>query len=105
MKKVTLYSDGACSGNPGPGGYGTVLEFNGREKEFSAGYKLTTNNRMEILGVIVGLKALKESCEVTVVTDSQYVVNAMEKGWAKSWRAKGWKRKTGNLPARTHTAP
>jgi len=95
VKKITLYSDGACSGNPGPGGFGTILDYNGQEKEMSGGFRKTTNNRMELLGVITGLKALKEPCEVTVVTDSQYVVNAMEKGWARKWKANNWKRKTG----------
>lgn len=92
MKKVTIYSDGACSGNPGPGGYGTILSFNGVEKEFSGGFRNTTNNRMELLGAIVGLESLKEKCDVTMVTDSQYVVNGIEKGWAKRWKANGWMR-------------
>jgi len=92
MKKVTIYSDGACSGNPGPGGYGTILSCNGVEKELSGGFRTTTNNRMELLGAIVGLEALKEKCDVTMVTDSQYVVNGVEKGWAKRWKANGWMR-------------
>lgn len=92
MKKVTIYSDGACSGNPGPGGYGTILSFNGITKELSGGYRNTTNNRMELLGAIVGLEALKEKCDVTMVTDSQYVVNGIEKGWARRWKANGWMR-------------
>ena len=92
MKKVTIYSDGACSGNPGPGGYGTVLECGDHTKKLSEGYANTTNNRMELRGVIKGLEALKETCEVEVVTDSQYVVNAVEKGWARKWRANGWRR-------------
>ncbi len=92
MKKITIYSDGACSGNPGPGGYGVILKFNDITKELSAGFKNTTNNRMEIMGAIVGLEALKESCEVTIVTDSQYLVNAIEKGWAKKWKSQGWMR-------------
>lgn len=92
MKKITIYSDGACSGNPGPGGYGVILKFNEIEKELSGGFRNTTNNRMEIMGAIVGLEALKEPCEVTVVTDSQYLVNAIEKGWARKWRSKGWMR-------------
>jgi ribonuclease HI len=92
MKQITLFADGACSGNPGPGGYGVILQFAGREKELSAGYTRTTNNRMELRGVIAGLSSLKEPCDVTVVTDSQYVVNAMTQGWAKKWRANGWKR-------------
>jgi ribonuclease HI len=92
MKQVSLFADGACSGNPGPGGFGAILVCAGTTKELSAGYMHTTNNRMELRGVIAGLEALKEPCEVTVTTDSQYVVNAMEQGWAKKWRANGWKR-------------
>lgn len=92
MKKVILYTDGACSGNPGPGGYGAILSYNNHEKEISGGLRNTTNNRMEILAVIKGLQLLKEPCEVTVVTDSQYVANAIGKGWAKKWRAQGWMR-------------
>ena len=92
MKQVHLYSDGACSGNPGPGGYGTILVFGGVEKELSAGYRLTTNNRMELRGVIAGLEALKEPCAVTVWTDSRYVVDAIEKGWARKWESQGWMR-------------
>ncbi len=87
-----LYSDGACSGNPGPGGFGVILECNGATKELSGGFTGTTNNRMELMGVIVGLESLKEQCGVTVVSDSKYVVDAMEKGWAAKWRAKGWMR-------------
>lgn len=92
MKKITIYSDGACSGNPGPGGFGVILEFNDTVKELSGGFRNTTNNRMELLGVITGLEALKEPCEVTAVTDSQYVVNGIEKGWAAKWKANGWMR-------------
>jgi ribonuclease HI len=92
MKTVTIYSDGACSGNPGPGGYGAILECSGRTKEISEGFTATTNNRMELRAVIAGLEALTEPCEVRVVTDSQYVVNAMEKGWARKWRQNGWRR-------------
>ena len=92
MKKVTIHSDGACSGNPGPGGYGVILECGGRLRELSGGYKRTTNNRMELTGVIAGLAALKEKCDVTVVTDSRYVVDAMSLGWAKKWRANNWRR-------------
>jgi ribonuclease HI len=91
-KKVIIYTDGACLGNPGPGGYGVVLLYGGRRKELAGGFRLTTNNRMEMMAVIVGLRALKESCSVTVYCDSQYVVNAIEKGWAARWRANGWKR-------------
>lgn len=92
MKNVQIFSDGACSGNPGPGGFGVILRCNGVEKEISGGFKNTTNNRMEIMGAIVGLESLKESCEVTVTTDSQYLVNAIEKGWARKWKAMGWMR-------------
>ena len=92
MKQVTIYTDGACKNNPGPGGYGVVLQYEGRRKELSAGYRLTTNNRMEILAAIIGLEALKEPCEVRLISDSQYLVNAIEKGWARRWQAKGWRR-------------
>ncbi|MEW5953125.1 MAG: ribonuclease HI [Bacillota bacterium] len=92
LKEVTIYTDGACSGNPGPGGYGVVLLYRGHRKEFSAGFRDTTNNRMEILAAIIGLESLKEKCKVTLYTDSQYVVNSIEKGWAKKWRANGWMR-------------
>jgi ribonuclease HI len=92
MKQITIYSDGACSGNPGPGGYGTIIKYNGVEKELSGGFRNTTNNRMEIMGAIAGLEALKEPCNVTIITDSQYLVNAIEKGWAAKWKANGWMR-------------
>jgi ribonuclease HI len=95
MKHVTIYADGACSGNPGPGGYGTILVCGERARELSAGYAHTTNNRMELRAVIAGLEALKEPCEVRVVTDSQYVANAMSQGWAAQWRARGWRRNSG----------
>ena len=91
-KKVTIYTDGACLGNPGPGGYGVVLLYNGHRKEISGGFRLTTNNRMEMMAVIVGLRALKERCSVTLYSDSEYVVNSISKGWAARWRANGWKR-------------
>jgi len=87
MKHVTLYTDGACSNNPGPGGYGVVLLYDSHRKELSKGYRKTTNNRMEILAAIAGLEALKEPCQVTLYSDSQYLVNAIEKGWAKRWQA------------------
>ena len=90
MKKVTIYTDGACSGNPGPGGWGAVLQYNGREKELSGGEAQTTNNRMELSGVIAALEALKEPCAVDLYSDSKYVVDALTKGWAISWRKKGW---------------
>ncbi|MBO5049787.1 MAG: ribonuclease HI [Oscillospiraceae bacterium] len=92
MKTVTLYTDGACSGNPGPGGWGAILEFKGTEKELSGGESSTTNNRMELTAVIQGLKALKESCIVELYSDSKYVIDALQKGWARSWREKGWKK-------------
>ena len=92
MKKVTLYTDGACSGNPGPGGYGVILEYGGYTKELSGGFRNTTNNRMEMMAVIAGLAALKEPCEVAVVSDSRYVVDAIEKGWVRKWQANGWMR-------------
>ena len=92
MKKVEIYTDGACSGNPGPGGYGAVLIFNGIRKELSCGYIKTTNNRMELLGVIRALEALKEPCEATVYSDSKYVVESIEKDWIGKWKAAGWMR-------------
>lgn len=95
MKQVELYTDGACSGNPGPGGYGVILSYGSREKELSAGYRKTTNNRMELLAVIRGLEALKEPCRVTLYSDSKYVVDAITEGWAVSWQKNGWKRKGG----------
>ena len=93
MKEVTIYTDGACSGNPGAGGWGTILVYKGREREMSGGAAETTNNRMEPTAVIEGLKALKEACKVTVVTDSQYVANGINLGWAQSWKANGWRKK------------
>ena len=92
MKKVEIFTDGACSGNPGPGGWGTILRYNGVEKELSGGEANTTNNRMELTAVISGLKALKEPCEVTLYSDSQYVCNALKLGWAKKWQSQGWMR-------------
>ena len=90
MKTVTLYTDGACSGNPGPGGWGAILVYNGVEKVLSGGENATTNNRMELTAVIEGLKALKESCIVELYSDSKYVIDALEKGWAASWQRRGW---------------
>ena len=94
IKTVEIFTDGACSGNPGPGGYGVVLRFtaNGKvyEKELSGGDSATTNNRMELLGVITGLSALKEPCKVTLTTDSKYVVDSITKGWVYGWKKKGW---------------
>jgi ribonuclease HI len=92
LKKVTLYTDGGCLGNPGPGGYGVVLLYGGHRKELSGGFRLTTNNRMEMMAAIAGLRALKGHCAVTLHTDSQYLANAMTNGWAKRWQANGWKR-------------
>ena len=89
-KLVYIFSDGACSGNPGPGGYGVILRCDGREKELSGGEPHTTNNRMELSGVIAGLEALKFPCRVILQTDSRYVVDGIEKGWAKSWRKNNW---------------
>lgn len=91
-KKVTIYTDGACLGNPGPGGYGVVMLYDRHRKELSGGFRLTSNNRMELMAAIVGLGALKTRCRVTLYTDSQYLVNAMTKGWVERWRANGWMR-------------
>ena len=92
MKEVILYTDGACSGNPGPGGYGAILIYNGVEKEISGGEANTTNNKMEMLAVIKGLEMLKEPCSVSVYSDSAYVVNSIEKGWVYSWKKNGWRK-------------
>jgi RNase HI (EC 3.1.26.4) len=92
LKEVVLYTDGACIGNPGAGGYGVVLLYGSHRKELSGGFRLTTNNRMEIMAAIVGLRSLKERCAVTVYSDSQYLVDAIEKGWAVRWQANNWKR-------------
>ena len=92
MKHVDIYTDGACRGNPGPGGYGAILVYEGREKEMSGGEPNTTNNRMELMGAITALEALKEPCEVTLTTDSQYVVNAIEKGWLANWQKNNWRK-------------
>ncbi|HOJ52860.1 MAG TPA: ribonuclease HI [Syntrophales bacterium] len=94
-KKVVIYTDGACLGNPGPGGYGCVLTYHAVRKELSGGFRLTTNNRMELMAAIAALLALKEPCEVILHTDSRYLVDAIEKGWAKKWREKGWRRAGG----------
>ena len=98
MKKVNLYTDGACSGNPGPGGWGVILEYGTAQKELSGGEANTTNNRMELTAAITGLEALKEPCEVTLYTDSKYVADGIDKGWAVSWKRRGWK-KADNKPA------
>ncbi len=98
MKEVIIYSDGACSGNPGPGGWGVVLKYGPFKKELSGGESETTNNRMELTAVIMGLSALKEPCKVTLVTDSKYVSDGLSKGWARSWQSNGW-RKADKKPA------
>ena len=92
IKTVDIYTDGACSGNPGSGGYGAVMLYNGARKELFEGYRLTTNNRMELLAVIKALEALKERCRINLYSDSKYVVDAVTKGWAKKWQANGWKK-------------
>ncbi|SHI87871.1 ribonuclease HI [Rubritalea squalenifaciens DSM 18772] len=93
--KVTIYTDGSSRGNPGPGGYGVVMMAAGRRKELSGGYKRTTNNRMELMAAIVALEALKQPCEVSLHSDSKYVIDAMTKGWVFGWKAKGWSRGPG----------
>ena len=90
MKKVEIFTDGACSGNPGPGGYWVVMRYKVIEKELSGGDSQTTNNRMELSAVIAGLSALKEPCEVIITSDSKYVIDAVQKGWAEKWRANNW---------------
>ena len=90
MKTITIYTDGACSGNPGPGGWGAILQYGPHTREMSGGEADTTNNRMELTGVIRALQALKEPCIVELYSDSKYVIDALSKGWARSWRAKGW---------------
>lgn len=88
---IEIYTDGACKGNPGPGGYGVVLISKDRKKELAGGFRKTTNNRMELLACVEGLRSLKRPCAVVLTSDSKYVVNGMEKGWAKKWRSNGWK--------------
>ena len=90
MKTVTIYTDGACSGNPGPGGWGAILEWQGHEKELSGGEAQTTNNRMELTAVLTALSLLKEPCTVELYSDSKYVVDAIDKGWLYGWQKKGW---------------
>jgi ribonuclease HI len=92
LKQVVIYTDGACSGNPGPGGYGVVLLYQGHRKELSGGFQNTTNNRMEMLAAIKGLEALKGKCQVTIYSDSRYLVDSITQGWAVRWREKGWMR-------------
>jgi ribonuclease HI len=97
-KEIELYCDGACAGNPGPGGWGTILRFGAHERELSGGQAQTTNNRMELTALLEGLRALKEPCRVRVVTDSEYVANGINKGWARGWQRNGW-RKSDKKPA------
>ncbi len=96
MKNITIYTDGACSGNPGPGGYGIVLMYNEHKKEIYKGFKKTTNNRMELMAVVEGLNMLKEKCNVKIYSDSKYVVDAINKGWLNSWVLKNWVRGKNN---------
>ena len=97
MKTVILYTDGACSGNPGPGGWAAVLRYGSAEKELSGGERDTTNNRMELLAVIRGMEILKEPCQVLLFTDSQYIANALNNGWLRDWKKRGWRRRDGEL--------
>lgn len=90
IKTVDIFTDGACRGNPGPGGCGVILRYHGQEKELSEGYGKTTNNRMELLAVILGLSALQERCKVNLYSDSKYVLDSLKKGWAKKWKANNW---------------
>ena len=92
LRHVTIHTDGACIENPGPGGYGVILDYEGRRKELSGGFRNTTNNRMEIIAAIIALESLTEKCRVTVFSDSEYLVKAMTQGWAKRWQKRGWKR-------------
>lgn len=97
MKKICIYTDGACSGNPGPGGWAAILSYNGHERELSGGEPATTNNRMELIAAISALEALKEPCEVELWTDSQYLARAVNEGWLAGWKRRGWRRKEGEL--------
>ena len=97
MKKVLIYTDGACSGNPGPGGWGAILMYGSNKKELSGGEAMTTNNRMELTAAISALEALREPCEVELYTDSQYITNAINLGWLDSWQKRGWTRKGGDV--------
>lgn len=96
MRFVEIFTDGACSGNPGPGGYGAILRCDGKEKELSGGEPHTTNNRMELMGVIAALEALKYPCKVRLTTDSKYVADGITKGWARGWKKRGWKKSNGD---------
>ena len=95
MKQVTIHTDGAAKGNPGPGGFGVVMQYNGRRGEICGGFERTTNNRMELLAAIRGLEALREPCRVSLHSDSRYLVDAMTKGWLRGWKARGWTRGKG----------
>ncbi len=92
MDWVEIYTDGACSGNPGPGGYGVILRYGQKEKELSAGFRLTTNNRMELLAAVKALEALKRPCKVKLYSDSKYLVDALKLGWVQKWQKAGWMR-------------
>ncbi len=92
MAEISLYTDGACSGNPGQGGYGVLIVENGKKRSIARGFRHTTNNRMELMAVIAGIKAVRQDAQVWVVSDSRYVVDAINKGWAQKWRRNGWKR-------------
>ena len=92
MKHVDIYTDGACRGNPGPGGWGAILVYNGREKELSGGEPMTTNNRMELMAAIAGMEALREPCEIVLTSDSKYLTDAINKGWLASWKKNGWRK-------------
>lgn len=97
MKNIILYTDGACSGNPGPGGWAVILRYGTSTRELSGGEALTTNNRMELTAVLEGLRALKEPCAVALYTDSQYIANALNNGWLRDWKKRDWKRRDGEL--------
>ena len=92
MKHVDIYTDGACRGNPGRGGWGAILVYGGKEKEISGGEPMTTNNRMELMGAISALELLKEPCDVTLTSDSKYLTEAINKGWLENWKKNGWKK-------------
>ena len=97
MKTVQIFTDGACSGNPGPGGWGAILRYGTAEKELSGGEPMTTNNRMELLAAIEGLSALKQPCRVTLTSDSKYLVDAVTKGWVYGWQKKGWRNRISTM--------